>query len=64
MGRQQIITSRGVIRSALNFKRIILAIALRRNEKGATLKKRYTKRIIAKSQDEYGNVLEQSGSMR
>lgn len=48
MGRQQIITSRGVIRSALNFKRIILATALRRNEKGATSKKRYTKKIIAK----------------
>ena len=64
MGRQQIITSRGVIRSTLNFKRIILATALGRNEKGATLKKRYTKRIIAKSQDEYDNVLEQGGSMR
>lgn len=51
----------GVIWSALNFKKIILATVLRRNERGAT-QKRDTKRITAKLQDENASVFAWGGS--
>lgn len=45
------------------FKRIILAIALRRNERGATQKKSYSKRIITKLQDKNDGMMVQGGSI-
>lgn len=63
MGRQYIITSTGEIWSALNFKRIMIAAALRRNKGGATQKESYAKRIITKLQDKNDFVLVQHGGV-